>query len=317
VDWKAYYAREWTALGVTDQVAAWISERPDEALVDAVARGAIVSFPHTALRYAGALQASVLRALYGAGVRRVLALGVVHGVVVPAVRVAQDAAAFPAERREAFDAASGGFLASARAADTPLGRAPLWTAPEEPHLVRCDVDGVLRDEFSLDSFLALSAAFAARRGRSAIPVLPLYVGVTRDPETGAFDVAERLTQWLRGVALAGAAIVATGDLVHCGTHYGSPLSTFGCHNAATAEPVLQREVESALAAALRGDLDLAYRLSAERLRNDQREILPVLAGMVGPRGSCRLLSFLLSDYASILDVPPPCCVASALVRFDQ
>ena len=317
MNWKAYYAREWTALGAADQVAVWVAERPDEALVDAVARGAIVSFPHTALRYAGALQASVLRALYGAGVRRVLALGVVHGVVVPAVRVAQDAAESPAERREAFDAASGSFLASARAADTPLGRAPLWTVSEEPGLVRRDADGMLRDEFSLDSFLALSAAFAARHGRGAIPVLPLYVGVTRDPETGAFDVAERLARWLRDVACSGTAIVATGDLVHCGVTYGSPLSAFGCRDAADAEPVLRREVESALAAALRGDLDLAYRLSAERLRNDQREMLPILAGLVGPGGGSRLLHFSLSDYAPILDVPPPCCVASALVRFDR
>jgi hypothetical protein len=317
VDWKAYYAREWAAPGAADQVAAWAAKRPDEGLVDAVARGAIVSFPHTALRYAGALQASVLRALYGAGVRRVLALGVVHGVVVAAVRVAQDTAASPAERREAFDAASGGFLTSPSAADTPLGRSPLWTVPEEPRLVRHDVDGVLRDEFSLDSFLALSAAFAARRGRNAIPVLPLYIGVTRDPETGTFGVAERLARWLRDAAGSGAAIVATGDLVHCGTHYGSPLSAFGCRDAADAEPVLRREVESALAAALRGDLDLAYRASAERLRNDQREMLPVLAGLVRPGGSCRLLHFSLSDYAPILDVPPPCCVASALVRFSQ
>jgi hypothetical protein len=80
---------------------------------------------------------------------------------------------------------------------------------------------------------------------------------------------------------------------------------------------LRREVESALAAALRGDLDLAYRLCAERLRNDQREMLPILAGLVAPGGGCRLLSFLLSDYAPILDVPPPCCVASAVVQFDR
>jgi hypothetical protein len=81
--------------------------------------------------------------------------------------------------------------------------------------------------------------------------------------------------------------------------------------------VLRREVESVLVAALRGDLDLAYRLSTERLRSDQREILPVLAGVVGRRGACRLLHFSLSDYAPILDVPPPCCVASALVQFDR
>jgi predicted class III extradiol MEMO1 family dioxygenase len=317
VNWKAYYEGEWTAPGTAGRVAAWVAERADEALVDAVARGAILSFPHTALRYAGALQAAVLRALYGAGVRRIVALGVVHGVAFPAVRVAQDGAASPAERREAFDAASGGFLTLLRPADTPLGRAPLWTAPQEPGLVRRDADGMLRDEFSLDSFLALSAAFAARHGRGAIPVLPLYVGVTRDPETGAFDVAERLARWLRDVACSGTAIVATGDLVHCGDPYGSPLSAFGCHDADSAEPVLRCEVERALAAALRGDLDLAYRLSAERLRNDQREMLPVLAGLVGPGGSSRLLHFLLSDYAPILDVPPPCCVASALVRFDR
>ena len=317
VDWKTYYAREWTTPGAARQVAGWVAERPDEALVGAVARGAILSFPHTALRYAGALQASILRVLYGAGVRRVLALGVVHGGVVPAVRVAQDTAASPAERREAFNAASGGFLAAPSAADTPLGRAPLWTVPDGSGLVRRTADGMLRDEFSLDSFLALSAAFAANRGSDAIPVLPLYVGVTRDPETGAFDVAERLAQWLRDVARAGTAIVATGDLVHCGAHYGSPLSAFGCRDASDAEPVLRREVESVLVAALRGDLDLAYRLSTERLRSDQREILPVLAGVVGPRGACRLLHFSLSDYAPILDVPPPCCVASALVQFDR
>ncbi len=317
MDWKAYYTAEWRRSDAAEQVARWLAEPPNNALVESVHCGAILSFPHTALRYAGALQASILRALYGAGVRRVLALGVVHGGVVPAVRVAQDTAASPAERREAFNAASGGFLAAPSAADTPLGRALLWTVPPGSGLVRRAAGGMLRDEFSLDSFLALSAAFAADRGSDAIPVLPLYVGVTRDPETGAFDVAERLAQWLRDVARAGTAIVATGDLVHCGAHYGSPLSAFGCRDAGDAEPVLQREVESALAAALRGDLDLAYRLSVERLRNDQREILPVLAGVVGPGGACRLLHFSLSDYAPILDVPPPCCVASALVQFDR
>jgi len=157
VNWKTYYAREWTAPGAADQVAVWVAERPDEALVDSVALGAIISFPHTALRYAGALQASILRALYGAGVRRVLALGVVHGGVVPAVRVAQDTAASPAERREAFDAASGGFLADTSAADTPLGRAPLWTVPEGSGLVRRAADGMLRDEFSLSDYAPILA----------------------------------------------------------------------------------------------------------------------------------------------------------------
>jgi|GEM_PF-4674263 hypothetical protein len=48
--------------------------------------------------------------------------------------------------------ASSGFLASARAADTPLERAPLWTVPEEPHVVRRAAGGMLRDEFSLSDY---------------------------------------------------------------------------------------------------------------------------------------------------------------------
>jgi len=64
-----------------------------------------------------------------------------------------------------------------------------------------------------------------------------------------------------------------------------------------------------------GDLDEAYRQSRDLLRSDQREILPIIATLLGQGAPFEIASFALSDYAEILAVDPPCLVASALVAY--
>jgi hypothetical protein len=53
-------------------------------------------------------------------------------------------------------------------------------------------------------------------------------------------------------------------------------------------------------------------MSTCELRNDQRNLLPVLAAVAGPGARADLLSFRLTDYGPVLGQAPPCFVASAL-----
>ena len=283
-------------------------------------RGAIVSFPHTALAYAGPLQARVVAALYRSGVERVIALGVLHSLHSTAYRNALDVALANGARCSAFAEVAGGWLPPGDAIETPYGDLPAVAASEDVRVpVRVDHSGVLADEFSLDTFCALLRRAADLQGVRALSVLRVFVGPTRDPIDGSFAVAERLAGWIRtrvGEAGRSAAIVTTGDLVHYGTAYGTP-------DADPSEPLAEmtcrfrHRVEQALEAALiERDWAAAYRQSSDVLHNDQREILAVVSTFLGPTRA-RIEQFGLSDYAAILGATAPCRVASALVVYER
>jgi len=282
-------------------------------------RGAIASFPHTALAYAGPLQARVVAALYRSGVRRVIALGVLHSFHSMAYRNTLDAALPDDRRRSAFEKVAGGWLPPGDAIETSYGDLRVVTPPEDDRVpIRVDRCGVLAEEFSLDTFCTLLRRAADLLDVRPPPVLRLFVGPTRDPIDGSFAVAERLAGWIRAAAAARrpTAIVTTGDLVHYGTAYGTP-------DADPSEPLadmtrrFRRRVERALEAALVGrDWAVAHRLSSDVLRNDQREIVAVVSAYLGP-ARARIEQFELSDYAGILGESSPCRVASALVVYER
>jgi hypothetical protein len=316
VEWKPYYREECEADGARAAIDAGLVA--DVAVSKFVGHRAVLSFPHTALRYAGPLQARVARALYDdRTVERILALGVLHGGGLEAYRTALDSAA-PADRRAAgFTIVRGALLPSERDVKTPFGALPVWdVAPTSA--VRADRVGLLAAEFSLDTFHAILRAAADALGRPPLPVLSVYVGMTRDPVSGSFGTAEAVADWMRACVDPSTAVVATGDLIHYGAAYGGAWAPGNPVTRNALEQALRPDVERALAAAFGSrDWDAAYRLSRERLGNDQREMLAVLSSHLGPRASASLLSFDLSDYSEILDVAPPCVVASALAAYDR
>ncbi len=314
MNWKSYYRAELEQPAARAKIEAWLSAAP--VAVGGVAARGILSFPHTALGYAGPLQARVARALAETpGVERVLALGVLHGSVLAPYRRALDRSGSPAQRAEAFAAVRGGFLSQRPNADTPFGPVPTWR-PGPAEVVRED-DALLRAEFSLDTFCAVLRVAADALGRRPLPVCPVYVGMTRDPVDGSFAVAEALGNWLGDAVDAGTALVATGDLVHYGTGYGAPwlgediVATDALERALA--PWVDRTLEAAFVAR---DWAAAYALSRDKLGNDQREMLAALSSYLGP-ATPAVLAFGLSDYSTILGERPPCVVASTLAAYSR
>ena len=314
VDWKRYYQAELEASGARGRIAGWLEAEPRADVTDAIANRAILSFPHTALDAAGPLQAAVVSALVRAGVERVIALGVLHSGGLPAYRQALDDGVPDDVREDGFETVRGAFVDGTTEVETPFGAQPLHLASGGP--VRVDRSGLLASEFSLDTFLAITRLAADVLGRRPIPVLPLFVGMTRHPIAGDFGDARALAEWLRAAAVTGTAIVATGDLVHFGTAYGLPPDYDGPADTDALEQQFLPRLERVLGTAMReGGTEEAYQESLHVLKNDQREILPVIAEFLGSRRAFEILHFCLSDYAAILSVAKPCLVASAVVAY--
>ncbi len=281
--------------------------------------GAVLSFPHTALAYSAPLILPLAAALYRLpAIKRVIALGVLHLGALPEPfrrlsRVFADPSAAEDEIAEAFAALAGGFVPSGKVILTPFGEVPIGRANLVPPL-RED-HGVLAREFSLDTFFALLAYVADRLGRPPLPVLAVYVGLTRNPLTGGFGLARELARALSPLLGPGTALVATGDVVHYGRPYGDVPGDDGLpQDPSGLERHFRGELERVLGLALaERDYAQAYRISEGRLKSDQRQLLPVIAELLGPGAGFRVLAFGLSDYAPIFGVVPPCLVASALI----
>ena len=320
MDWKAYYRNEMTQLATKAYLEGLFDSLDEDREMDAlVQRRAILSFPHTAARYIGPLQARVVSSLYRSGIKRVIALGVLHTSVLPApydelYRKALDNERSSSARLNAFASLQGAFVPACREIDTAFGRIPcVCIGDDQAKGVRIDRMGVLKNEFSLDSFFSIMSLYAQTHRMPPIIVSPLYVGMTRDPVTGSFNVADDLADLLRGVRDSDTAIVTTGDLVHYGTAY-TPAERMLDKKEEELEPFFRGECERTLAIS-KQDLDGAFRSSNEILRSDQRYILPVIAKYIGDDAGFKILSFSLSDYSGILNVECPCVVASALVAF--
>jgi len=315
MNWKTYYAAEVRSPDAARKMTGWLERARREPVSSGFPRTAVLSFPHTTLDAAGPLQASVVEAIYRSDCRRVLVLGVLHTSRLPAGSVAADPKKTAPDRSRAFHELAGGFLPVEDALATPFGMlsvVPATPAPDVP--ARPDDAGVLRDEFSLDTFLAMLRLGAIVFGARPPQVVPIYVGLTRHPVSGSFAVAHALGAWLRE-RWSEAAIIATGDVVHYGAFYGTPV-----HGGPWPElevRLVERLKESFRCAFERGDDAVAYEIGRRDLRSDQREMLPVVTRLLdsGARGD--ILACELTDYAGILHVAPPCRVASALIAYAQ
>ncbi len=326
MDWKSFYRDELACPEGRAHVREIFDALtdPDEELETALRRGAVLSFPHTAVRYSGQATARVVAALYRSGLRQVIALGVLHGQSTPLpyrdlFREYQRLTAVPARgdraAQEIFETFRGAF-APPPPLSTVFGDVPLFeleTAAECP--LREDPE-LLRNEFSLDTFLSLVAFQACRLDCNPIPVFPVFVGMTRDPD-GSFATARELGQWLSEAARRGTAVVTTADFVHYGHAYSAAQEMDGMPS----DPLhltrhFRDHLERALSVALQErDYERSHQACSTTLKSDHRHLLPVIAEYLGRGAEHRLLSFALSDYQQILGVPPPCVVASSLAAY--
>lgn len=291
MDWKRFYADELASDAgrrlVEDAVARHAGG--DAAVLRTFAARGVVSFPHLQLRDSADPIARVATSIVASGAKRVVALGVLHGGTLP----------------EPFRA----LLAEVPRSDEAFARLGGAFTVDGPNLgpsVRRDA-ALLANEFSLDLFDAVLLAAGAR-----VEVVRLFVGPTRDPR-GGFDVAKEIADAVRPLLDAETVCVATGDLVHFGNAYSDGELRM-CVGAAFEDVVRDRVDAMHEAALARRDFAAAYE-TGTKLRSDQRNILPVIAELLGPGASAETLSFAMSDYAAINGVPPPSLVAAALVAF--
>lgn len=322
-NWKPYYRHELKLPSahrfLSDSFAYAEEQAPLEPFIEA---GSILSFPHTALHYAGPLQARVVVGLRRAGIRRIILLGVLHAWGHAASSVAYKTAMSdqeqPSQRIAAFDRLKGAFVSDDSVYQTPFGRVPFAsiTTPYAPS-IRGDDEGLLKDEFSLDTFMSLLSFYYQLHGEQPPAVTPLYIGMTRNPVTDSFEVASQVASSIKEMLSPTTAIVATGDLVHYGTAYtpkermeGMPEDREGLTK------YFRREVEKTLHLALtERTYGEAFNRCNVLLNNDQRYLLPVVAEALADSAGYEILSFDFSDYTKILSTAPPCVVVSALVAY--
>lgn len=300
IDWKRHYRDEIDSGWGRDAVSGALARHAggDAALADVLRAGGIVSFPHTTLRDSADPLARLAASIVAERFDRVVALGVLHlrCLAEPDRALASELSSGGPRAPEAFARFGGAFAEEGDVAGLAF----------DPSLVA--------REFSLDLFRAVLGACAHARDVAPPPVTCIYVGATRDP-AGAFTAAKAVARAVRPLLVPGVACVATGDLVHFGNGY----STADFIAALPRDvPSLERHFEARVramfdAALTQGDLAAGYDASVRELRSDQRNVLPVLALLLGEGARADVLSFRLTDYGPVLGEPPPCLVATALV----
>ena len=317
MDWKRFYAAELAdPRGRAEVAAALARHRGGDARFGAALRaGAIVSFPHVTVHDSGDFIATVVESILAARAKRVVAIGVLHGSVLPApfddcyASLRDDTP----KGRQAFARLRGAFVDTSAVA-TAFGHIDETISPREDPLLHDD-PAVLRHEFSLDLFLAFLAASAHAHGVRPPEVMRVYVSVVRDP-MGGFDTVRPLAAAIEKLLGDDTVCLATGDLAHLGHGYGADEETARL-------PADETELTKTLAASLRDmheaalgrqDFTTAWDIGT-RLRSDQRQILPVIAELLGHGATCEPLALRLSDYADINGQPRPCFVAAALNLF--
>ena len=317
MDWKRFYAAELADPRGRETVAAALARHQggDPRLGAALRAGAIASFPHVTVRDSSDLIATVVESVVAARAKRVVALGVLHASVLPAPFDACHASLrddTPAGA-EAFARLRGAFVDTV-AVETPFGRIEATRSPDVDPLLRRE-PAALQHEFSLDLFLAFLAASAAAHGVRPPEVIRLYVSVVRDA-AGGYDTAASLAASIQKLLGDETVCVATGDVAHLGHGYGPDEETA---RLPADKSVLTEMLTASLrdmheAALARHDFATSWEIGT-RLRSDQRQILPVIAELLGRGASCEPLAFGLSDYADINGRPRPCFVAAALNLF--
>jgi len=303
--WKSYYRDEFDLPGTREYLNEVFSNAEREASLDSlIGNGSVLSFPHTALHYAAEQHARVIVSLYRAGVEQLIALGVLHLWGHPSSATLYSDAMSPTQdepsRRRAFSALAGAFTPSDPVMRTPFGEISLVLASTSDVIQR-DKRGFLDEEFSLDTFFSLLQYYYMLHDHPLPRITTLYIGMTRDPLTGSFAVAEKVAAAVRSMINARTTVVATGDVIHYGHGYSSQeLMSSMPGDVDDLSRVLRDDLESVLDLVIsRREYQRAFPRLDTFLNNDQRYLLPVIAELNEKKSSYTILSFQLSDYSVI------------------
>ena len=321
--WKPYYRHEFDLPRTREYLDMVFSLAEEDASLDSsIDTGSILSFPHTALHYAAMYQARVIVSLYRARVEQLIALGVLHlwghAVSSSLYRQAISLEEEPSVRQAGFCTLAGAFTPIDSVMHTPFGEIlfDLCALPESP-VISPAVQGLLAEEFSLDTFLSLLHYYYLLHDHPLPRIVPLYIGMTRNPLTGSFTIAGQIAAAVHRMLTMKTAVVATGDVVHYGSGYSPQEVISGMpKDADELKKTLRDELDIVLTQVIdRREYQLAFHRLDRFLNNDQRYLLPVVAEILGNRGEHDVISFELSDYSHINDAPAPCVVASSLVAY--
>lgn len=277
-DFKQRGAEQRAALGAEGAARLLEAGRRWDLAPGLRAGGSLV-FPHASIGVCGHQIAAVVHAVLDAGARRVIALGVLHGLT------------------EA--------LAASRAR-VAAGGDPALEAGWGIQGPGCAGAEDWRREFSLDHFEWLLAAECARRG-VAPPALdlrfPFLAGAApeRPPGFAALAVAARAP---------GTVIVATGDLCHHGRGYGESAERALAPEAGGLA-FAREAIVAGFALLARGEY-AAYQAHCVATKSDARDVGQVLRALIGPF-TWELLDLVADDMSGPYAAPSPTWVAGALV----
>lgn len=168
--------------------------------------------------------------------------------------------------------------------------------------------GIWHDEFSLDNFSALldlAADITGKRVPNLIARYPFMGG--GDPESlSGLDE-------LRRILGEGAALVATADMIHHGTGYGTALDKQLEIASNTACEYARTQIAQQLWHLAEHDF-AKFELVCSEAKSDFRDAGPVVAALLGEPLSTRIHELTLVDYAQALEAPQPTWVAAALAE---
>ncbi len=173
-------------------------------------------------------------------------------------------------------------------------------------------DELTRNEFSLDNFevlLRLAANLFSKPMPKYLPAYPVWTGADAlEPK----DIP--CFEHLRFLLQSGAALVATGDLVHHGIGYGTPAGL--CLDIASPAAMdYSRDAIVEQFAALDARNYTKFLSLCERSHSDFRDVRPVLAALVPAPAPASILELTLVNYADVLQAVEPTWVAAALINF--
>ena len=281
--WKAFYEEERRELG--DAYLRQLIQQARSSTIHLPRPGALI-FPHTYLRSSGPLIAAVALACVRAGCETVLALGVLHSARLADRDDVNAARAFQSNQ-------PGG----SQEALNKLRRVHGPGVPGDNHH--------WAEEFSLDSFAKL-LELAAEEEKRPMPKLvhryPFLVGNDSRSMPGFEE--------LRMLVDQGAALVATGDLIHHGVVYRTAPEDVKAADSPETIQEARKAIEEELALLGCGNIN-GFLDHAKHWKSDFRDPGATLAGLLGPF-EAQVLELKLTDYQQTIEADGPTWVASAL-----
>ncbi len=287
-------------------------------MIQTVENGGIISFPHTLLKFSSEMILEVARSMYSADISRIIALGVLHADTLPPESSTRLESLFEQtytdSYKEDFTEFKGAFY---RAKDeSAFGTLSRFEPPESWEIIRQN-DHLLEDEFCLDYLFNIIELTADVIDEQPIPLLPIYCGVSFDPATDSFQLAEGLAAEINQLNNEDTALLATGNLVHFGNNYNEP-KVIREKPKAIKElgPLFYDKIEEAFTAVFtEKDYLKGFDLLHNELQSDQGLLLPVLSELFSPYTvDYHFYKYRLSDYSEVWEVQKPSVVATSMYK---